>query len=55
VKLVGTDTDAIIANTELLLTDQEEYSRMSQSISPYGDGKAAERIVQNLLDRLDGS
>jgi len=54
VKLVGTDTDAIVANTELLLTDQDEYSRMSQAISPYGDGKAAERIVQILLSRLDG-
>lgn len=53
VKLVGTDTDAIIANTELLLTNQAEYSRMSRAISPYGDGKAAERIVQILLSRPD--
>ncbi|MFC1935245.1 non-hydrolyzing UDP-N-acetylglucosamine 2-epimerase [Chloroflexota bacterium] len=52
VKLVGTDTDVIIANTELLLTNQDEYNRMSQGTSPYGDGKAAERIVQILLSRL---
>ena len=53
VKLVGTDTDAIIANTELLLTNQAEYNRMSQAISPYGDGHAAERIVQILLSHPD--
>ena len=51
VKVVGTDTDAIIHNTEFLLTNRDEYSRMSRAISPYGDGTAAEKIVQILLSR----
>lgn len=52
VKVVGTDTENIIRETERLLYDNGEYSRMSKAISPYGDGHAAERIVEIILERV---
>jgi UDP-N-acetylglucosamine 2-epimerase (non-hydrolysing) len=51
VKIVGTDSDAIIAQTERLLHDGAEYERMARPVSPYGDGHAAERIVRIILER----
>lgn len=44
--LVGTDTEKIISETEDLLHDKERYSKMSALHNPYGDGKAAQRIVK---------
>ena len=52
VKVVGTDPDRIISEAERLLYDEAEYKRMAQTVSPYGDGHAAERIVNILLERL---
>jgi len=51
VKVVGTDTETIIAETERLLYDRQEYERMARAISPYGDGHAAERIVGIILEK----
>jgi UDP-N-acetylglucosamine 2-epimerase (non-hydrolysing) len=45
VKLVGTDKDAIARATNLLLDDANAYVAMAQAHNPYGDGKAAARIV----------
>ena len=45
VKLVGTDTRAIIENVSALLDDQQAYDAMSFAHNPYGDGKASGRIV----------
>lgn len=47
--LVGTDEDRIVNETEKLLDDPEEYDKMSRAHNPYGDGKASERIVKELL------
>lgn len=52
VKLVGTDVARIVQGVHTLLTDQEEYVRMTTSHNPYGDGRASERIVAALLSRL---
>jgi len=52
VKIVGTDTDRIITETERLLHDENEYSRMAQAVSPYGDGHAAECIVGVILEQI---
>jgi len=52
VKIVGTDTDRIIAETERLLHDENEYNRMARAVSPYGDGHAAERIVGVILEQI---
>ncbi|PIQ24412.1 UDP-N-acetylglucosamine 2-epimerase (non-hydrolyzing) [bacterium (Candidatus Blackallbacteria) CG17_big_fil_post_rev_8_21_14_2_50_48_46] len=47
-KLVGTDPEKIIREATHLLQDSEAYAQMSRAINPYGDGRAAERIVQAL-------
>jgi UDP-N-acetylglucosamine 2-epimerase (hydrolysing) len=47
--LIGTDKDAIVDATELLLADNDAYARMSRTQSPFGDGHAAARIVDILL------
>lgn len=47
-KLVGTDEDAIYREFSRLLSDPEEYERMSQASNPYGDGHASERIADVL-------
>jgi len=52
VKLVGTDPQTIIAETEKLLHDETEYRRMAHAVSPYGDGHAAKRIVGIILERI---
>jgi UDP-N-acetylglucosamine 2-epimerase (non-hydrolysing) len=49
VKLVGTDVERIVASAIQLLDDDVEYSRMSRAHNPYGDGRAAQRIVDGLL------
>jgi UDP-N-acetylglucosamine 2-epimerase (non-hydrolysing) len=46
VKLVGTDADRIVRETERLLDDEAEYARMSRIHNPYGDGRASGRIRQ---------
>lgn len=50
VKIVGTNPETIIKETELLLTDEKEYQLMSKANNPYGDGKASERIILRLLN-----
>jgi UDP-N-acetylglucosamine 2-epimerase (non-hydrolysing) len=46
--LVGTDRQKIGAAAHQLLTDRTVYESMTQAHNPYGDGKAAERIVAQL-------
>jgi UDP-N-acetylglucosamine 2-epimerase (non-hydrolysing) len=48
VRLVGTDRKKIADEAALLLNDREAYERMSMAHNPYGDGRAAERIVEIL-------
>ncbi len=50
-RLVGTDADRIVAETERLLNDRDTYRRMARSVNPYGDGRAAERIA-NVISSL---
>ena len=49
VKLIGTDEKVVYDEAKLLLTDRDEYSRMSEACNPYGDGKASQRIIQAIL------
>ncbi len=49
VRLVGTDPQVIIAQSRQLLDDPQAYAAMAQAINPYGDGKAAVRIVDAIL------
>ncbi|HXF83135.1 MAG TPA: UDP-N-acetylglucosamine 2-epimerase (non-hydrolyzing) [bacterium] len=47
-RLVGTDRRRIVAEATRLLTDPAAYAAMARAHNPYGDGRAAERIVQAL-------
>jgi UDP-N-acetylglucosamine 2-epimerase (non-hydrolysing) len=49
VKLAGTDYNRIISLSEQLLDDAQEYAKMAQSVNPYGDGRASERIASALM------
>ena len=48
-KLVGTDEETIYKEAKKLLTDKEEYNKMSKASNPYGDGHASERIVDAII------
>jgi len=45
VALVGTNRAKIVSEVTRLLTDQNAYRAMARAENPYGDGKAADRIV----------
>lgn len=47
-ELVGTDTQRIVERVQRLLSDPAAYADMARGASPYGDGKAAARIVEIL-------
>ena len=48
VKLVGADADAIVNEASRLLLDRDAYNAMASAKNPYGDGRAADRIVEAL-------
>jgi len=48
VRLVGTDVNLIVSQVNLLLTNPDEYQKMSRAHNPYGDGKASLRICKSL-------
>lgn len=54
VMLVGTDRGKIVGGVESVLLDSEVYERMSKAHNPYGDGKAAGRIVRALIATFGG-
>ncbi len=49
VKLIGTDTQKIISEVQLLLDSFDIYQKMAQAHNPYGDGKASERIINFII------
>jgi UDP-N-acetylglucosamine 2-epimerase (non-hydrolysing) len=49
-KLVGPKADAIIKHATRLLKDEAAYRTMATARNPYGDGYAADRIVQRIRD-----
>ena len=49
--LVGPHRDAMLEAVERLLTDSSVHEGMSQTASPYGDGRAAQRICDILTGR----
>lgn len=52
VKLVGSNYQRIVEEAQRLLDDETAYRAMARGISPYGDGKAAQRIVETLRHSL---
>lgn len=51
VRLVGTDEDVIVEEVARLFDDAAAYCNISRAINPYGDGQAAKRIVDTLMNR----
>ena len=49
VKIAGTEEDIIYSLTSQLLTDENEYHKMSVAVNPYGDGNASRRIADAIL------
>ncbi len=45
-RLVGTDIESIVTETQKLLDNSDEYKCMSTVVNPYGVGKASKRIVE---------
>jgi len=52
-RLVGTETRHIVQEATRVLDDEAEYAKMAKASNPYGDGRAAERIVEALLQRAE--
>jgi UDP-N-acetylglucosamine 2-epimerase (non-hydrolysing) len=52
VRLVGTDPERIIAEVRRLIEDPAAYQKMACASNPYGDGRAAIRIADDLLERF---
>jgi len=52
VKLVGPNYDRIVEEAQRLLDNESAYREMARGISPYGDGRGAERIVNVLREHF---
>jgi len=52
-QLVGTDADRIETEVRRLLDDPAAYAAMAHAVNPFGDGHAAERIVDALVRRIE--
>lgn len=52
VKLVGPNYENIVEQAQSLLDDPAVYQAMARGISPYGDGRSAERIVRVLREHF---
>ena len=50
VRLVGTDSNRIVSEAARLLDDAAAYAAMAQAHNPFGDGRAAARIVELLAE-----
>ena len=51
VRLIGTTEETVYMEAKILLTDSARYRAMSEAANPYGDGRAAQRIVRTILWR----
>ncbi len=52
-KLAGTDEETIYTLVKELLTDKQEYARMSGARNPYGDGQASRRIADAIVQYFE--
>ena len=51
VRLVGTDSHAIVSEVKRLLASDKAYQTMARAHNPYGDGQAARRIINTIEER----
>ena len=54
VRLVGPHREKIVTEVERLIADPKAYASMATGANPYGDGRAAERIVAILKNAIRG-
>jgi UDP-N-acetylglucosamine 2-epimerase (non-hydrolysing) len=52
VMLIGTNEDRIVKEVERLIHDADHYATMANAVNPYGDGKAAGRVVAAIEELL---
>ena len=50
IRLAGTNAQHIFEQVKNLLTNRKEWESMAKAVNPYGDGKAARRIVDLLIE-----
>lgn len=50
VKIIGVERNNIIKSMQKLLDDHVEYEQMARAVNPYGDGRAAEKIVKLMIN-----
>jgi UDP-N-acetylglucosamine 2-epimerase (non-hydrolysing) len=48
-KLIGTEREDIVKNAVALVTNEALYNQMAMTKNPFGEGDAAEKIVQHTL------
>jgi UDP-N-acetylglucosamine 2-epimerase (non-hydrolysing) len=53
VKVVGTRREDIVGAAAALLDSEDEYRKMVIAENPYGDGHAAEKITDVVMERID--
>jgi len=53
-KLVGTNPSQVVAVASELLGDSQVYQVMATAVNPFGDGYAAERILQVVKGYFSG-
>jgi len=51
-KLTGTVEDVIYEETKKLLSDKDEYDKMSKASNPYGDGTASIKIADAIVEKF---
>lgn len=54
VKLIGTHKQRLVDEVSLLLDSDEAYSGMANAVNPYGDGRAAERVLEAIRWKFQG-
>ena len=54
VKLIGTHHATIVSEVSNLIENEAVYLKMSLAHNPYGDGKAAQRIAETIVEFLYG-
>ncbi len=52
-RVIGTEENRIVRESVRLLTDNRAYAQMALQNNPYGDGRASQRIVEILRQRLE--
>lgn len=52
VLLVGTNTNSIVSNVEDLINNEQNYTKMSTAVNPFGTGDACHKIVEFVKCKL---